>query len=99
MTEVGQNRTFRSMKFKRRVDMSNSAKKRLFTVAAWALILIGVYSILGILQALSLFQGERVLVNLRLWGSIMLFSFLGATICFVVAGRFRRQLAKCAAVR
>jgi hypothetical protein len=74
--------------------MSDSAKKRLFTVFAWVLVLIAVYSLFGILQALSLFQGERVLVNLRLWGSIMLSTLVGAMICFVVAGRFRRQLAK-----
>lgn len=79
--------------------MSDSAKKRSFTVAAWVLILLAVYSLLGILQALSLFQGERVLVNLRLWGSIMLFAFVGAIICLVIAARFRRRLAKCAAVR
>jgi hypothetical protein len=79
--------------------MSDLAKKRLFRVVAWVLILIAAYSMLGILQALILFQGERVLVNLRLWGSIMLSTLIGAVICFVVAGRFRRQLAKRVTVR
>jgi hypothetical protein len=79
--------------------MSDLAKKRLFTVTAWVQILIAAYSMLGILQALILFQGERALVNLRLWGFIMLSTLVGAMICFVVAGRFRRQLAKRATVR
>ena len=81
------------------VDMSGSAKRRLFTVSAWALVLIAVYNLSGILQALSLFQGERVLINLRLWGSVMLSTLTGAMICFVVADRFRRQLTKRTTVR
>jgi hypothetical protein len=56
-------------------------------LAACVLILVAAYSALGILQALMLFQGERVLVNLRLWGSIMLSSLFGASVCIFFAAR------------
>lgn len=71
--------------WKRYCDMTGAAKKRWFWLAECGLILVVVYSGLGILQALFLFQGERVLVNLRLWGSIMLLSVIGASVCFFLA--------------
>lgn len=67
--------------------MTDASKKRWFWLAAFALIFVAAYSALGILQALSLFQGERVLVNLRLWGSIMLSSLVGASVCIFLAAR------------
>ncbi len=79
--------------------MTDAAKNKLFKVVAWGLILIAGYSFLGIVQALSLYQGERVLVNLQLWGSIMLSSLVAAVICFIFAARFRRRLVEFAAVR
>jgi hypothetical protein len=75
-------------------DMTGAVKKRWFWLAACALILVAAYSALGILQAFSLFQGERVLVNLRLWGSIMLSSLIGASICIFFAARCGKRSAR-----
>jgi hypothetical protein len=80
-----------STNFEKAGDMTDAAKKRWFWLAACALILAAAYSALGILQALSLFQGERVLVNLRLWGSIMLSSLIGASVCIFFAARCGRR--------
>lgn len=73
--------------------MTDIVKKRWFWLAACALILVAAYSVLGLLQALMLYQGERTLVNLRLWGSIMISSLIGASVCIFFAARCgKRQI-------
>jgi hypothetical protein len=67
------------------------AHKKWLWSATLALVLIAAYSALGILQALSLYQGERVLVNLRLWGSIMTLSLVAVGICVYLAFGRRGQ--------
>lgn len=80
-----------SWQMRKGMQMKLLAKKEWFWIATFVLTLIASYSALGILQALSLFQGERVLVNLRLWGSIMLLSLFGASICIFLALRGRSR--------
>lgn len=70
--------------------MTGIAKKRWFWLAAWLLVLVAAYSALGILQALSIYQGERVLMNLRFWGSAMVSSLVGASVCIFFAVRYRK---------
>ena len=67
--------------------MKDRVKKCWFGVAAFALILLAAYSAMAILQALSLYQGERVLVNVRMWGAIMLSGLFGAVACIFFAVR------------
>lgn len=67
--------------------MPRTTKKRWLWLAALVMMLCAVYSALGILQALSLYQGERVLANLRLWGSTVSLSLIAAVVCIVFASR------------
>jgi hypothetical protein len=67
--------------------MEHSAKKKWFVIAALFFAIIACYSTLGVVQALSLYQGERVLVNLRLWGSALLACLFVSGICTYCALR------------
>jgi hypothetical protein len=42
------------------------------------MILVALYSAMGILQAGSIYVGERTLQNLRFWGAIMVLSLIGS---------------------
>jgi NO-binding membrane sensor protein with MHYT domain len=64
-------------------------KKKCLVISAFVLTIIACYSALGMLQALSLFKGERLSVNLGLWGSIMVSSLVAGGICVYFA--FRRK--------
>jgi hypothetical protein len=51
------------------------------------LLLVSAYGFGGVLQAASLFVGDRALRNANLWGSVSLVSFLGSIVCFWFAKR------------
>jgi hypothetical protein len=42
------------------------------------MLLVAFYSAMGILQAGSIYVGERALQNLRFWGAIMVLSLVGS---------------------
>lgn len=67
--------------------MAGNAKKRWLWLAAFALILAAAYSSLGILQAMSLYQGERLLSNVRIWGTATVVGLIGASVCIFFAVR------------
>jgi hypothetical protein len=72
--------------------MSNLAKKRLFLAISVFLVLAVIYCALAILQAASLFTGERALRNLYFWGSLMCVAFVGAVVFGVLAHRVGRLM-------
>ena len=55
--------------------MTCQAKKRAFATLSVLMILAAIYSALCILQAASLFTGERALRNLHFWGALMCVAF------------------------
>jgi hypothetical protein len=55
--------------------MTYQAKKRMFAALAVLMILAAVYSALGIVQAASLFTGERAMRNFNFWGQLMCAAF------------------------
>jgi hypothetical protein len=56
--------------------------KRIYCWWATALmLLVALYSAMGILQAGSIYVGERALLNLRFWGTIMVVSLIGSASC------------------
>jgi len=55
--------------------MSYQVKKRIFAALSVLMILAAIYSALGVLQAASLFTGERALRNLNFWGTIICVAF------------------------
>lgn len=58
--------------------------------AAAAMLIVGLYSAVGVLQAGSIFVGERALQNLRFWGSITVFSLVGCALIIFFALRLKR---------
>jgi hypothetical protein len=44
------------------------------------MLIVGLYSALGVLQAGSIYVGERALQNLRFWGAITVFSLIGSVL-------------------
>jgi len=69
-----------------------------FAVGATVFGLAALYALMGVLQALSLFTGERMLRNVNLWGSLFLvgvsvFSFLVAKATRVRFGLTARKIA------
>lgn len=67
--------------------MPGTRIKKWLLFAALVLLAITVYSVLGVLHALSLYQGERALLNLKLWGSLALLCFAATTACIFFAVR------------
>lgn len=64
-----------------------SGAKRIWCWCGVVLMLaVAIYSLMGIVQAASLYEGERALRNLRLWGAMMLSSFFVSAIlaCFAI---------------
>jgi hypothetical protein len=66
--------------------------KRIFRWWAIALmLLVALYSAMGILQAGSIYVGERALLNLRFWGAIMVASLIGSAFCGFYAIRLGKS--------
>ncbi|MBB6249393.1 hypothetical protein [Rhodanobacter sp. A1T4] len=70
--------------------MSYQAKKRIFAALSVLMILTAIYSALGVLQAASLFTGERALRNLNFWGTIMCVAFACSALFGFLAFRASR---------
>lgn len=56
-----------------------------FSVVGTFCLLISIYGLLGVLQAGSLFVGERALLNANVWGSVFLVGLVLAVLCFLFA--------------
>ena len=74
--------------------MNYRAKKRIFVALAVLMILGAIYSAFGVLQAASLFTGERALRNSTFWGMLMLL----AAACSVLFGFLAFRASKLAKV-
>lgn len=70
--------------------MTYQAKKRIFAALSVVMILAAIYSALGILQAVSLFTGERALRNLHFWGTLMCLAFACSVVLGLLAFRASR---------
>jgi len=69
-------------------------KRKLFSISSIVSVLLSVYSLCGVLQAASLFRGERALHNYQFWG-IAFLGFLAITAAFyLLAARERRIKSK-----
>jgi predicted Co/Zn/Cd cation transporter (cation efflux family) len=66
---------------------------KLFSVLVVGVVslLMAAYSLVGVLQAGMLFEGERALRNYQLWGSVTVVFLLCAVACFVWAWRLARR--------
>ena len=62
-------------------------KKKLFSLISFVSFVLSLYSLGGVLQALSLFRGERALHNYYLWGTAFLVSLVAALIFRLLAAR------------
>lgn len=60
--------------------MTPNAKRICCWWAAALLLIAGLYSAMGVLQAGSIYLGERALHNLRFWGSLTVFSLIGSVL-------------------
>ena len=54
-------------------------------------LLMSLYSLVGVLQAQTLFSGERAARNLQVWGVATVLFLAGAAVCFVWAWRLVRR--------
>ena len=70
--------------------MTHQAKKRLFAGLSLLMVLAVIYCGLCILQAISIFTGDRVLRNLHFWGTLMCVAFPCALLFGVLAFRAGR---------
>ncbi|MBH0184858.1 MAG: hypothetical protein HP477_05400 [Nitrospira sp.] len=59
----------------------------IFIILGCLLLIVSAYGFGGVIQAASLFVGERALRDANLWGSVSLVAFLGALVCFLAAAR------------
>jgi hypothetical protein len=59
------------------------------TIGSVALALAAMYTLMGVLQALSLFTGERALRNVSLWGSLSLVCLFASAFLIAKALRLR----------
>jgi hypothetical protein len=73
--------------------MARNARRSCCWAAAAIMLLVALYSAMGIVQAGSLFVGERAFLNLRFWGSILVLSLIGT----VFFGCYAIRLAKAGA--
>jgi hypothetical protein len=67
--------------------MGSSAKRIWCWCGAVLMLVVAIYSMMAILQAGSIYEGERALRNLRFWGSITLSSLLASAILIFFAIR------------
>jgi hypothetical protein len=74
--------------------MNYRAKKRIFLALAALMVLAAIYSAFGLLQAASLFTGERALRNSNFWSMLMLV----ALACSVLFGFLAFRASKLAKV-
>ena len=70
--------------------MTRNTKKLCSWGIAVSMLLLSLYAVMGILQAGSIFVGERAARNLRFWGLIATFSLVGSIIFGLFAIRFGR---------
>ena len=67
-------------------------KKIFWWLLAGTLLLFALYCAMAILQAGSIYGGERALSNLRFWGVLSLSSLAGSIACALLALRARRRV-------
>lgn len=70
--------------------MNQQAKNRVFAILSLSLLLAAVYCALGVLQAASLFTGDRAVRNVHFWGSLTCVGIFGAVFFGVLAVRAAR---------
>lgn len=70
--------------------MGSGAKRIWCWCGAVLMLAVAIYSLMGILQAASLYEGERALRNFRLWGAVMLSSLFASAILVFFAARSRK---------
>jgi hypothetical protein len=70
--------------------MTANAKRICCWSAAAALLIVALFSAMGLFQAGSIYVGERALQNLRFWGSITVFSLVGSIVLSLYAMSLRK---------
>jgi len=70
--------------------MTANAKRICCWSAAAALLMVALYSAMGVLQAGSIYVGERALHNFRFWGSITVSSLVGSIVFGLYAMRLKK---------
>jgi hypothetical protein len=69
-------------------------RKRTFQFLAISSTLASIYCLMGVLQAASLFTGERLLVNFSLWSSLLIIFIFATAHLFLMAKRVALRDAK-----
>ena len=69
----------------------SDTRRRLLLLSGGLLFLVALYGLMGFLQAVMLFTGERALRNSNIWSSLFLVAAALATACFVSARQRRSQ--------
>jgi hypothetical protein len=72
------------------LPMTPNAKRICCWWAAALMLIVGLYSAMGVLQAGSIYVDERALQNLRFWGSITVFSIVGGVLFGICAIRSKK---------
>ena len=67
--------------------MTSTAKRIGFWVVSALMVFVVAYCALAIVQAGSIYTGERALFNLRFWGAIMGASLIVAVLFGILAAR------------
>jgi hypothetical protein len=70
--------------------MTPNAKRICCWCVAALMLIVSLYSATGVLQAGSIYVGERALQNLRFWGSITVFSFIVSVLFGLYAIRSKK---------
>ena len=70
--------------------MTRNAKYLSCWCAALVLLIVTLYSAMGVLQAGSIYPGERALQNLCFWGSITVISLIGSVLSILDAIRLEK---------
>lgn len=70
--------------------MNQQARKWIFVVLSLSLLLGAVYCALGVLQAASLFTGDRAVRNVQFWGTLTCVGICGAVLFGLLAVRAAR---------
>lgn len=70
--------------------MSQQAKKRIYVALSLSLLFAAIYCSLGVLQAASLFTGDRAVRNVQFRGALTCVGVFGATLFDVLAVRAAR---------
>ncbi|WP_199100952.1 hypothetical protein [Dyella sp. ASV21] len=71
--------------------MTQQAKKRIFVVLSLSLLIAAAYCALGVLQAASLFTGDRAVRNVQFWGALTCSGIFGFVLFGVLAVRAARR--------